>query len=137
MVESECIFCGIIKKRIPSKIIYEDEFSMAFLDIFPISRGHTIIVPKKHYANLEEIPDNELGNLIVVVKKIANILRKKLNFDGYNILQNNFKAAGQDIFHIHFHIIPRTCNDNKFYLQIPKQQASEEELDEILELITN
>ncbi|MHA1781843.1 MAG: HIT family protein, partial [Promethearchaeota archaeon] len=94
MVESECIFCGIIKKRIPSKIIYEDEFSMAFLDIFPISRGHTIIVPKKHYANLEEIPDNELGNLIVVVKKIANILRKKLNFDGYNILQNNFKAAG-------------------------------------------
>jgi len=133
--DDKCIFCKIIEKSIPSKVLFENDKNLAFLDIFPVSKGHTIVIPKNHYENLEEIPNNELSELIKIVKKVSILLHKKLKVDGYNILQNNFRAAGQVINHFHVHIIPRSNEDGKFKLFIPKKQAKEEELNQILRII--
>jgi histidine triad (HIT) family protein len=135
MKDENCIFCKIINKEIGSKILYEDNYSLAFLDIFPISKGHTIVIPKNHYKNIEDIPEKELIEVIITVKKIANKLHNKLNLEGYNILQNNFKAAGQVVEHCHFHIIPRTINDSRFRLKIPRERANDEELNDIINKI--
>lgn len=132
MNEENCIFCKIIKKEIPSKIIFENENNLVFLDIFPINEGHTIVIPKNHYSNIEDLPINELSIVFKVVKETATLLHDKLGIGGYNILQNNFKPAGQEIDHFHVHIIPRNDDDKKFILRIPRNQATEEELDEIL-----
>ena len=135
MSRNECIFCMIVKKKIPSKILFENEKNLAFLDIYPIYKGHTIVIPKKHYQNLEDIPENDLTEIVKVVKDLAILIHNKLEIDGYNILQNNFEAAGQVIKHFHIHIIPRSKNDGRFKLQIPREQASEEELNKILNLL--
>ena len=134
-MNEDCIFCQIIKKKIPSKNVFEDNRFLAFLDIFPISKGHTIIVTKKHYRNLEDIPEQELAGIFKVVKKLAVLIHNKLKIDGYNILQNNFESAGQEINHFHIHIIPRNINDQKFRLKIPRNQATEQELNYVLNLI--
>jgi len=124
-----------VEKKIPSKIISENNFTLAFLDIFPVSKGHTIVITKNHYRNLEEIPDDDLTGLFIEVKKIATLIHEKLRIDGYNILQNNFKVAGQVINHFHVHIIPRSENDARFSMRIPREQTSETELEEVLEII--
>lgn len=131
----DCIFCKIVKKEIPSKVVFENEKSLAFLDIFPINDGHTVVIPKNHYKNIEDIPEDELTELFKVIKNIAILIHKQLKSDGYNILQNNFEAAGQIIMHFHVHIIPRNKTDEKFKLKIPRDQASEEDLDKILNLL--
>lgn len=133
-VES-CIFCQIINKSIPSNIVYEDDLSLAFLDIFPVSKGHTIVIPKDHYKNIEDISDDSLAHIMMITKQLSILIRKKLNVEGYNILQNNFPAAGQAINHCHFHIIPRSDDDAKFKMKIPRTQASEESLKEVLNLL--
>jgi len=133
--DDKCIFCKIIDKSIPSKVLFENDKNLAFLDIFPVSEGHTIVIPKNHYKNLEEIPNNELSELFEIVKKVSILIHKKLKVDGYNILQNNFRAAGQVVNHFHVHIIPRSREDGKFKLFIPKNQAKEEELNQILRII--
>ncbi|MBY9009955.1 MAG: HIT family protein [Candidatus Lokiarchaeota archaeon] len=135
MSNDDCIFCKIVEKEIPSKILYENNETIAFLDIFPISQGHTIAVPKRHYTNLETIPINLLYKIMETVKITSNLIYKNLNIDGYNILQNNYKAAGQVINHFHIHIIPRSNADGKFKLLIPREQATEEELNQTLKII--
>jgi histidine triad (HIT) family protein len=135
MKDANCIFCKIIKRDIPSNIVFENDLNLAFLDIAPISKGHTIVIPKNHYSNLEDIPDHELVETLKVVKKIAVTIHHSLQIDGYNILQNNYAAAGQVINHFHVHIIPRSYNDGKFTLKIPRDQASDEELKEILRIL--
>jgi histidine triad (HIT) family protein len=135
MKKKDCIFCKIADREIPSRIIFENELNVAFLDISPISKGHTIIIPKSHYLNLEDIPDYELSEIHKDVKKLATNIHKKLNVDGYNILQNNFPAAGQVIEHFHVHIIPRNLDDRKFQIKIPRTQASEKELNQVFEII--
>ncbi len=135
MKEKDCIFCKLTEREIPSQIIFENELDIAFLDIFPISEGHTIVIPKKHYSNLEYIPDYELTELFKVVKKLAIMIHKKLKIDGYNILQNNFTAAGQVINHFHVHIIPRNFDDERFRIKIPRNQSSEEELNKIYRIL--
>jgi len=124
-----------VEKKIPSKIISENNFTLAFLDIFPVSKGHTIVITKNHYRNLEEIPNDDLTSLFIEIKRIATLIHKKLNIDGYNILQNNFKAAGQAINHFHVHIIPRSENDARFSMRIPREQTNEKELEEVLKII--
>lgn len=131
----DCIFCKIIEKEIPSKILYENNETIAFLDNFPISQGHTIVIPKKHYTNLEDIPINILYEIMGTVKNVSNLIYKNLKNDGYNILQNNYKAAGQIINHFHIHIIPRSIADGKFKLLIPREQSTEEELNQTLKII--
>ena len=133
--DEECVFCQIVEKKIPSQILFENDTNLAFLDIFPVSKGHTIVIPKNHYNNLEDIPVNELTKLYEVVKKLSGVIHKKLEIDGYNILQNNFKAAGQVINHFHVHIIPRSREDGKFQLLIHREQSKEEELKQILKTI--
>jgi histidine triad (HIT) family protein len=135
MKNKDCIFCKIVDREIPSKIIFENDFTMAFLDNAPISDGHTIIIPKNHYSNLEDISEDELNAVYRVTKKLAIRIHKNLKVDGYNILQNNFGAAGQLIKHFHVHIIPRSDDDKKFQIAIPKIQSSEEKLEEIFKIL--
>ena len=135
MKDKDCIFCKIIDREIPSKIVFESNLNLAFLDIFPISRGHTIVIPKNHYVNLEDIPDDKLSELFKSVKKIATIIHNKLKIDGYNILQNNYKAAGQDINHIHVHIIPRNLDEKRLRFEMPRNQATEDDLNSILDIL--
>ena len=132
----DCIFCQIIKKEIPARILYENDVVLAFLDIFPISEGHTIVIPKEHYTTLNEIPNEILGVIFSSVKEISDNLLKKLKFDGYNILQNNFEAAGQVVKHFHVHIIPRTKEDLRLVINSPEKKPSEKELDFLLARLT-
>ncbi|TFG23791.1 MAG: HIT family protein [Promethearchaeota archaeon] len=131
MNEKECLFCNITTNEIPAKIIFNDEICIGILDIFPISKGHTLVIPKSHYSTIEDIPDDILTHLMVVVKKLGKKIHNRLNIDGYNILQNNFTAAGQVINHFHIHIIPRKKDDAKFQIKIPKLQIDDSTLDAI------
>lgn len=107
-----CIFCKIINKEIPSKIVYEDDLVIAILDLSQATYGHTLVMPKKHYANIYEIDDDTLAHLIKVVKELAIKFKNKLHADGINILNNNDEAAGQTVMHYHIHILPRYKNDD-------------------------
>ncbi|MFX1237277.1 MAG: HIT domain-containing protein [Promethearchaeota archaeon] len=135
MKDDNCIFCKIVNNELPSKKVYEDQKFLAFLDIFPILEGHTIVIPKEHYMNIEDIEGTILSDLFILVKKISTHIHKSLKLEGYNILQNNFKAAGQVIDHIHIHIIPRKENDDRFKIKIPRTQAKDQDLNNVLKLI--
>lgn len=104
---SECIFCN--KEKIETDFIYEDDIVMAFMDIDPINEGHILLVPKKHYIDIDEIPDNELSHLILVSKKIVKNMKIRYKPDGYSIMQNG--GQFNDIGHFHMHIFPRYKND--------------------------
>ncbi|MCF7866140.1 HIT family protein [Candidatus Woesearchaeota archaeon] len=106
-----CIFCKIIKGDIPSKKIYEDEYVFAFLDITPATKGHTLIIPKKHTPNIYEIREADLKALICATKKIAELLKEKLGANACNLIQSNGKIANQDVFHFHMHLVPRYESD--------------------------
>jgi diadenosine tetraphosphate (Ap4A) HIT family hydrolase len=116
-------------------VLYENNDTIAFLDIFPISQGHAIVIPKMHYTNLETIPIKFLYAVMETVKIVSNLIYKNLNINGYNIIQNNFKAAGQVINHFHVHIIPRSIKDEKIKVLIPREQATEDELRKTLKII--
>ncbi len=102
-----CIFCKIINGEIPSKKVYEDDDVLAILDISQATEGHTLVMPKKHYANLIEIPEGEYTKVMLKVKEIANKINTKLKPAGINILNNCGEVAGQTVMHYHVHIIPR------------------------------
>lgn len=102
-----CIFCSIIKGDIPSFKIYEDNDFLAFLDIAPGTKGHTLIIPKEHAATLEELSDDKASKILVLTKKIVKAMKEVHGFTNYNIIQNNGKIAGQTVDHYHMHIIPR------------------------------
>ena len=107
-----CIFCKIVSGALPSFKVYEDDRSLAFLDIHPIRPGHTLVIPKEHHKNFSETPEDLLQHLITVCKKAAAGAVKSTQADGFNLSVNNGAAAGQDVFHTHFHIIPRKDGDN-------------------------
>ncbi|RLG22392.1 HIT family protein [Methanosarcinales archaeon] len=109
----KCIFCEIINKNIPSSIVYEDEGVIAFLDINPRTRGHTLVVPKRHVSSLVELSDEEVCELFRDVKKCAELLMKKLGATGFNIGLNNGRSAGQLIEHVHVHVLPRYGDEGK------------------------
>ena len=110
--KEDCIFCKIIKGEIPSKTVYEDDDFKAILDISPAAIGHVIILPKNHAADIYEISDEDAGKILVVAKKIATAIKSYMGCDGVNILQNNGEAAGQTVFHLHVHVIPRYNDDD-------------------------
>ncbi len=109
--KENCIFCKIINKEIPSPIVYEDDKVFAFLDINPVNKGHTLVVPKEHYENIYETPDEILSHLITIVKKVAIKLKDSKLAEGVNIDMNNDAVSGQVVFHAHMHVIPRITND--------------------------
>ena len=102
-----CIFCKIVSKKAPVSKIYEDKNAVAFLDIRPLNLGHTLVITKDHYEDIFDIPDKDLAAIHEVAKKISPAIRETTNADGISIIQQNGKAAGQDIFHIHIHVVPR------------------------------
>ena len=112
MEKKDCIFCKIIKEELKSKKTYEDENFIGILDIEPKAKGHTIIIPKKHFRNILEMPVTLGNELLEAIKKISLNLIKQEKADGINVLINNEKSAGQIIFHAHVHIIPRKNDDN-------------------------
>lgn len=103
---SECIFCQIIRKEAPASIVYEDEQVVAFLSNRPVNEGHALVVPKKHYANIYEIPEEDAAYLFKIVKRVAHAVRDTTGAEGIRIVQNNGKATGQVVFHLHVHVIP-------------------------------
>lgn len=107
-----CIFCKIASGEIPSATLYEDEDFRVILDLGPATKGHSLILPKKHAANISEMPDELLGRAMSVAKKVAVAMKEGLSCDGVNVVQNNGEAAGQTVFHFHMHIIPRYKGDN-------------------------
>ncbi|WEV45508.1 HIT family protein [Streptococcaceae bacterium ESL0687] len=109
---NDCIFCKIISGDIPSFKVYEDEEVLAFLDITQTTKGHTLIVPKKHSRNLLAMEEDEASELFKRIPKIARHLKDKLGASGMNILQNNEEVAGQTVFHTHVHLIPRYQDDD-------------------------
>ena len=111
MVMSTCIFCKISAKEIPATVVYEDEQVMVFMDIGPIIKGHVLVIPKKHYDPVTATPDDILAKLHITAKRIAEAQMNVLGADGVNIMQNNGKASGQEVPHIHVHVIPRFDDD--------------------------
>jgi histidine triad (HIT) family protein len=114
MAVDDCLFCKMVAGQIPVTKVYEDEDVLAFLDIGPISDGHTLVIPKQHFEKLHNCPPEILGRLGSKLGKIAGAVSKAMNSDGYNLLCNNGKAAGQLIEHLHFHIIARNTGDGLF-----------------------
>ena len=112
MRQDNCIFCKIAAGDIPSATIYEDNDFRVILDIEPASKGHALILPKEHYANLYELSDELAAKALIVAKKVITKMTDILGCDGYNIVQNNGEAAGQTVFHFHIHLIPRYKDDN-------------------------
>ena len=112
MRQDNCIFCKIAAGDIPSATIYEDNDFRVILDIEPASKGHALILPKEHYANLYELSDELSAKALIVAKKVITKMTGILGCDGYNVVQNNGEAAGQTVFHFHMHLIPRYKEDS-------------------------
>lgn len=121
MKDDNCIFCKIAAGEIPSNTLYEDEDFRVIMDIAPAAKGHAIVLPKQHMKNLFEIEPDTAAKALPVVSKVANAVKDALSCDGINVLQNNGEAAGQSVFHLHFHILPRYTDDN---FVIPWKQLS-------------
>lgn len=115
-MKNNCVFCAIAEGEIPSFKVYEDDLVLAYLDINPFTKGHTLVIPKVHTAGLLDTSDETLAAIISRVKKVASHLKERLPCDGFNILQNNGESAGQTVMHLHFHIVPRygKCTDISF-----------------------
>lgn len=112
MKKEDCIFCKIANGEIPSTTLYEDNDFRVILDVNPASKGHTLILPKKHAENLYDLPDETASKALVLAKNMASKIEKALECDGLNLVQNNGETAGQTVFHFHMHIIPRYKNDS-------------------------
>lgn len=112
MTTEECIFCKIVAGEIPSFKVYEDEHTLAFMDINPANRGHALAIPKAHTPNLFESSDEALAVTVATARKVARAVQETVNPDGLNLVQANGPGAAQSVFHLHLHVIPRFTDDN-------------------------
>ncbi len=133
----DCIFCKIVSGEIPSGKVYEDESVVAFMDINPAVKGHCLVLPKEHYENIFDVSDEVLGETILAVKKVASAVQKAVKSDGVNVLQNNNRAAGQLIPHIHFHVIPRFEGDGIDFSYRPEKYAEGEMAEMLAKIKSN
>ena len=132
MKDDNCIFCKLANGQIPTNSIYEDDDFNVILDASPATKGHALILPKEHYANIFEIDEEILGKAAKLAKKIMIKEKDNLKCDGYNLLQNNGEVAGQTVFHFHMHLIPRYESDeNKDIIQWSHIELSDDEMQEI------
>jgi len=123
----DCIFCKIVRGELPSYKVYEDEKTLAFLDIRPINAGHTLVVPKAHSKNIFDISSEDWQRVAEVVRNLANTIEKAILADGINIAMNNREHAGQVVDHAHVHIIPRFKGDGfKLWAQRPYKDGEAE-----------
>ena len=132
MKKDDCIFCKIANGEIPSNTLYEDDSFRVILDLGPASKGHSLILPKSHAANIYELPDETAAKAMILGKKMATAMTKALHSDGFNLVQNNGEPAGQTVFHFHMHLIPRYKNDKSGFGWKPGK-LTDEDRDEILE----
>ena len=128
-----CIFCKIIQKEIPSSCIYEDDQVMAFLDLSQVTKGHTLVVPKKHYDNVLDCDPETLAHLIQVTQMLAKRITERCQAKGVNILTNCNEAAGQSVMHLHFHIIPRYDENDAIVFQF--NESEKQDLDALKNLL--
>ncbi len=134
MRDDNCIFCKLANGDIPTNSIYEDENFNVILDASPATKGHALILPKQHYANVFEIDDEVLAKAAKLAKKIVTKEKEILGCDGYNLVQNNGEVAGQTVFHFHLHLIPRYKSENdKDFLQWNHKDFSDDEMKKICE----
>lgn len=131
MRDENCIFCKLANGVFPTATIYEDEDFRVILDLGPASKGHALILPKEHYANLYELSDELASKVLIVAKKVITKMTDVLGCDGYNLVQNNGEAAGQTVFHFHLHLIPR-YKDDQVGLGWNMGQLTDEDKEEIL-----
>ncbi|MBI5398042.1 HIT family protein [Candidatus Woesearchaeota archaeon] len=123
---TDCIFCKIIRGEIPCTKIYENHKALAFLDINPINNGHALVMPKEHHETLLDTPDEVLAETVKLAKRVAKAVKEGTGADGVNLGQNNFRAAGQLVFHLHFHVIPRFEGDGFHHWQGHKYASAQQ-----------
>lgn len=128
MDNSDCLFCKIIEGELPSQKIYEDADTFAFLDIHPINFGHTLVVPKRHAQNIHDIPSEDFCALMETARKLSSVVKEATGAEGINIGINNGSVAGQIIFHLHVHIIPRLSDDGHRHWRGKDYQGDELEV---------
>lgn len=132
----DCLFCKIIKGEIPSHKIYEDEETFAFLDINPCSRGHTVVVPKKHCDSFTDMSTEDAGALFATVKMLSGMIEDALSTDGSNVGLNNKPAAGQVVPHVHVHIIPRMEDDEGGSMHsIVSVKGADDDMEDVAEIL--
>ena len=134
MKDAGCIFCKIASGEIPSKTLYEDDDFRVILDLGPATKGHALILPKEHYANLYELPEDTAGEAMKLAKKMATKMTERLACKGFNLVQNNGEIAGQTVFHFHMHMIPRYQGDGQKIGWSPRE-VTQEDLEEIKNII--
>ncbi len=125
-MDNDCIFCKIANGEIPSSTIYEDDMFRVILDLSPATKGHALIIPKNHMANIFEMDESTAGKVFVLASRSAKALKDALHCDGLNIVQNNGEIAGQTVFHFHMHIIPRYEGDNQNINWVPGTSEADE-----------
>ena len=125
-MDNDCIFCKIANGEIPSSTIYEDDMFRVILDLSPATKGHALIIPKNHMANIFETDESTAGKVFVLASRIAKAMKEALHCDGLNIVQNNGEIAGQTVFHFHMHIIPRYEGDNQNINWVPGTSEADE-----------
>ena len=123
----DCIFCKIAVGEIPALKIFENDHILSFLDIAPLSDGHTLVIPKKHYSRLDQMSGDEVAQIARVLPKICLAVVDAVGCRGYNVLQNNGQVSGQLVEHVHFHIIPRTSSDGLGYRWSAKKYPPEKD----------
>lgn len=133
-MKDDCIFCKLANGVFPTNSIYEDEDFNVILDLAPATKGHALILPKKHADNLYELPDETASKVLVLAKKLAKSMTAKLGCDGFNVVQNNGTVAGQTVFHFHMHLIPRYEGDGQ-HIALAPGEASAQELADIRDLL--
>ena len=133
-MKEDCIFCKLANGVFPTNSIYEDDTFNVILDVGPATKGHALILPKEHYDNLYELPDETAGKAMILARKLGAEMVKRLNADGLNVVQNNGETAGQTVMHYHLHLIPRYKNDGQHILWQPSE-PSKEELEEIRDIL--
>lgn len=135
MKKDDCIFCKLANGVIPTNTIYEDDDFRVILDAAPATKGHCLIIPKEHFDNLESLDDNVASKVLPLAKKMMKLLKEKLHWDGFNVVQNNGELAGQTVFHFHMHLIPRYKNDGQDLTMKPVG-LTEDEIKNVLKEIT-
>lgn len=135
-MSENCIFCKIANGEIPSKTIFEDEDVRVILDLGPATKGHALVIPKQHYENLFELPEENAMNVMKIAKQQAAKMKAALQADGFNLVQNNGETAGQTVMHFHMHLIPRYADDGQNILWKP-QEVTQDELEDIKNTIVN
>lgn len=133
--KSSCAFCDIVQERTPAAVVWRDDDCICFMDRYPMNLGHSLVVPKKHYTFLSEMPVAEVGKLFEHVARISNATCKVLKPDGVNIGQSNGEVASQNIFHVHVHIVPRFKGDAKEGFWPKRKKYTFNQLNELAEKI--